>query len=231
MPVNPFLAAATAAKDPSPDTSVEPTPAPAPDAPAPAADKDPDPAPSTPATPAPPAPAPATAKDPSPDAPGPSRSGALRRRLSFNEVERLRHAYAYARDLADSATDTWETVTDTEERLAAEYGVSRSTVHGAVLGLTYPNAGGPLDIERRANFDQYVADREVLGPHAARSRAVKRRAGGTTAPASMVRVTATTPAGETWTRLFPIGTRVEVVVETSSVAGDDGGDDQPDSTS
>lgn len=241
MPVNPFLAHASAMETPAAPTP-ETTPSPTPAAPSDrAADTDPRPAADTHTTVDAPAADTATAPTSAPNAPTPSSSsvdapavtpepedqdGPRRRRMSHAEVEQLRLDFSYARALAaDGDAEMWETVTETETRLADQYAVSRSTVHNAVLGLTYPSAPGPIDVARRAAHDQYTEDRQVLGAGGARSRATHRRLHGSGVD-SVLHVRATLPDGSTWARVFPLGTRVEVMTETAGgVADEDAGED------
>lgn len=250
MPVNPFLAHASATETPA-APAPESTPSPTPAAPSDrAADTDPRPAtelvldkvlePTAAAadtakapTPAPSAPTP-TPSSSSVDAPavtpedqdGPRR----RRRMSHAEVEQLRLDFSYARALAaDGDAEMWETVTETETRLADQYAVSRSTVHNVVLGLTYPSAPGPIDVARRAAHDQYTEDRQVLGTGGARSRATHRRLHGSGVD-SVLHVRATLPDGSAWARVFPLGTRVEVMTETAGGVADEGAGDDVDTT-
>lgn len=243
MPVNPFLAHASATETPAapaPESTPSPTPAAPSDRAAdtrPAADTrahvdraaDTDPRPAGAPTPAPATSTPSSSSVGAPavtpeDQDGPRR----RRRMSHAEVEQLRLDFSYARALAaDGGAEMWETVTETEERLADQYAVSRSTVHNVVLGLTYPSAPGPIDVARRAAHDQYTEDRKVLGTGGARSRATHRRLHGSGVD-SVLHVRATLPDGSTWARVFPLGTRVEVMTETAGGVADEGAGDDVD---
>ena len=128
-------------------------------------------------------------------------------------MESIREAYQYSRELALSAPDaeSWESVGATEARLAQEYGVSVSTVHSIVLGLTYPDAPGPIDTERRASHEAYQADVARYGVEVARSRQRER-----TAVPAVLQVTVTAPDGTTSVEYHPEGTVVSVALVSAS---------------
>lgn len=160
-PINPFSAFDTHASDPTPSTPPRPAAPPRPATPTTPA------APSTPpAPPAPPAPAPST-----PAAPAPSPS-LTKPRLEDETIRDLREAYAYSRELARDAriAEEWETVGETEARLADQFGLSRSAVHEIVLGIRYADAPGPVAHARRARYETYLLERDRLGNKAARAR-------------------------------------------------------------
>lgn len=96
-----------------------------------------------------------------------------RKRLTHDQVAQIREAYTWARSAAWAAetAEEWENVAATEERLGREYGLSATSVHNLVLGLTYPDAPGPIDTTRRAAYEQYQADMKKFGANVARSRA------------------------------------------------------------
>lgn len=135
--------------------------------------------------------------------------GTRRRKLTDAEVEQLRNAYQYRRDLAESAesAEEWETVTDTLKRIAAESDglVTASALNRLVLGESYADAPGPLDsarIARRAH-NKELATR--LGAKAARSMASSTFRD--TAPSYVV-IEVTRPDGVTKEYTYPAGTVV-----------------------
>lgn len=71
-------------------------------------------------------------------------------RFTDEKIVKIRDAYEHQRYLADTDPDFTDTVMDTENRLAEEYGVSRSMIRRIVLGLAYADAGGPIDEQRAA---------------------------------------------------------------------------------
>lgn len=136
------------------------------------------------------------------------------RSLTDTEVREIRSKYVAARRAARAATtpQQWETSTDTEHRLGGEYGVSATTVHNVVLGLTYTDCGGPIDVARRSRLETYAAEVEIFGRKIAASRARD-----LVEAASCVQVAVTDPAGKTKTFYYPAGTTVAVSVESGSV--------------
>lgn len=141
-----------------------------------------------------------------------------RTRLSNEQVAQVRRDYEWARHLALTArtAEEWETVGETEARLARTHSISATTVHEIVLGLRYQDAPGPIDSARRARHDTYLAERELLGPAVARARMME-----VDVPvAAMVAVTVHTPGQEPVTTWHPAGTRVEVTAGTPSPAQD-----------
>lgn len=151
-----------------------------------------------------------------------------RGRLTDEQVEAIRVDWLYSRDLARTATDTdgWETQTDTEARLAAAYGTNRATVAKVVMGLSYVNAPGPIDVARRAAHDSL--------------REMKERTGTTDrSPAAMiqyptvVRLRVRDRAGNLLTQdWYPAGSTVEVatVDESESPLADMTADQAPTDT-
>lgn len=96
-----------------------------------------------------------------------------RKRLTHTQVAQIREAYKWARATAWAAdtAEQWENVATTEARLGREFGLSATSVHNLVLGITYPDAPGPVDLPRRAAYDRYRADVAKYGANVARSRA------------------------------------------------------------
>lgn len=135
--------------------------------------------------------------------------GTRRRKLTDAEVEQLRNAYQYRRDLAESAEspEEWETVSDTLKRIAAESDglVTASALNRLVLGESYADAPGPLDSARiaRRTRNKELANR--LGAKAARSMASSTFRD--TAPAYVV-IEVTRPDGSTKEYTYPAGTVV-----------------------
>ena len=202
----------------TPATVVRPSPPPAKDRPVP-------PRPGTADRPAPPlakdrpvpprpasAPASTSATEDQPaDAEAFTRTG--RRLLDNATVHALREDYRYSRELARYATvaEEWETVGETERRLAGEYGISATSVHETVLGLRYADAPGPIDTARRARYDRYVQERETLGDKAALARMRDVDLAGS-APVVVVTITqpGEDPQDATQT-IYPPGTTVSVM--------------------
>lgn len=152
--------------------------------------------------------------------------GTRRRKLTDDEVEHLRNAYKYRRDLAEAAEspDEWETITDTLKRIAAESDglVTASALNRLVLGESYATAPGPLDSARiaRRSRNRDLADR--LGMKAARSMASSTFRD--TAPAYVV-IEVTRPSGSTKEFTYPAGTAVTVrTYEGTKPAKDKGTD-------
>ena len=217
-PVNPFAAFEdpavedpTAKKDPQPAAQ-------------PVEDPEPDPEPEDPTQPEP-------AQDGPEDPETFTRTG--RRLMDPATVQALRGDYEYSRDLAKGATtaEEWETVGDTERRLAKEYGVSATTVHEVVLGLRYPNAPGPIDVARRARYDRYLAERETLGEKAALARMRDVDTASDTSAAVVV-VAVTLPDqdhADSTQYIYPPGTVVSVTTldkTTADKAAQDSSQDQ-----
>lgn len=156
-----------------------------------------------------------------------------RRLMDPATVQALRGDYEYSRDLAKGATtaEEWETVGDTERRLAKEYGVSATTVHEVVLGLRYPNAPGPIDVARRARYDRYLAERETLGEKAALARMRDVDTASDTSAAVVV-VAVTLPDqdhADSTQYIYPPGTVVSVTTldkATADKAAQDSSQDQ-----
>lgn len=78
-------------------------------------------------------------------------------RLTDDQIIEIRETYDHQRDLADNDPEYYETVMDTEERLAGRFDLSRSMIRRIVLGLSYAEVGGPIDEQRRA------ADKSAAG--------------------------------------------------------------------
>lgn len=152
--------------------------------------------------------------------------GTRRRKLTDDEVEKLRNAYKFRRDLAEAAEtpEDWETVNDTLKGIAAESDglVTASALNRLVLGESYANAPGPLDsarIARRAHSKE-LATR--LGPEAARSMS---RSSFRDAPPAYVVIEVTRPSGSTKEFTYPAGTAVTVrTYEGTKPAKDKGTD-------
>lgn len=161
----------------------------------------------------PPAETPETDKDTTKAKPADTLTGwgTRRRKLTDDEVEKLRRDYKFRRDLADAAEspEDWETVNDTLKGIAAESGglVTPSALNRLVLGESYVNAPGPLDsarIARRAH-NKELATR--LGGDVARSMA---RATAHATPPAYVIIEVTRPNGVTREFTYPAGTQVTV---------------------
>ena len=153
--------------------------------------------------------------------------GTRRRKLTDAEVEQLRKAYKFRRDLAESAesADDWETVNDTLKGVAAESGglVTASALNRLVLGESYANAPGPLDsvrIARRAH-NKELAKR--LGGEVARSMAGS-PCNDPTPSYEVIEVTR--PDGSTKEYTYPAGTVVTLRTGEGTTAPkpDKGGD-------
>lgn len=74
-------------------------------------------------------------------------------RFTDEDIVSIRTIYANARrssEELDPADEDYETVLDTEERLATAFRVSRSMIRRIVIGLAYADAGGPIDEQRQA---------------------------------------------------------------------------------
>lgn len=143
--------------------------------------------------------------------------GTRRRKLTDDEVERLRKAYKFRRDLAEAAEspEDWETVNDTLKGVSEESDglVTPSALNRLVLGESYVDAPGPLDTARAARraHSREVAAR--LGGDVARSMA---RAGRNVAAPSHVVMEVTRPGGQTKSYTYPAGT----VITMRTVEGD-----------
>lgn len=147
--------------------------------------------------------------------------GTRRRRLTDSEVEAIRVAYKYRRDLAKTSTraDEWETITETIKDVARDHNVSVDVANRAVLGLSYPHAPGPIDTARRMRHDAASSLRERVG-----GRIDGRSLSYSTTEimdtyAACVTITVYDPdKDKTRTFRYPAGTRVTV---STSVSGDD----------
>lgn len=110
-------------------------------------------------------------------------------KLDDEQVAQIRMIYASAREYSDEVgpdDEGYQTITETEERLATTFGVSQPMIRRIVLGLSYASVGGPLDERRRA-----VA-KEVLDE----------------TPPTAVRVTVTRPGGQPKVYVHPPGTTI-----------------------
>lgn len=144
--------------------------------------------------------------------------GTRRRRLTDDEVRAIRETYKYRRDLAltGSNPDDWETVTDTLKGVARDHNVSQGVVNRAVLGLSYTDAPGPIDVVRRAHYDDNNALRRQLG--GVDGRSLPRTLGDAPRQAACVTITVHDPeTDKTRTFRYPAGTKVTV----TTTLGDD----------
>ena len=123
-------------------------------------------------------------------------------RLTDDQIIEIRETYEHQRDLADNDPEYYETVMDTEERLAGRFELSRSMVRRIVLGLSYAEVGGPIDEQRRAS-DKSAAGEVV---HTA------------------ARITITRPGSKPKSYVHPPGTTVlvEPIVEDPNDYGESG---------
>lgn len=135
--------------------------------------------------------------------------GRRRRFLTDDEVEQLRKTYAYRRELAENATspDEWETVTETIKGIAYESDglVTPSALNRLVIGESYANAPGPIDLGRASRRAAYKEHRDNIGAKAARSWSQGTR--HDVAPAVVV-IEVTRPGGKTREFVYPAGTVV-----------------------
>lgn len=120
-------------------------------------------------------------------------------RLDPSAVEQLRTVYARAREYSDEVgpdDEGFQTLTQTETRLAEAFKISQPMVRRIVLGLSYPDAPGPIDTARRARA------KEVLDE----------------APPTAVRLTVTRPGHAPTEFVYGPGTTVlvEPIVEDVS---------------
>lgn len=151
-----------------------------------------------------------------------------RGRLTDEQVAAIRNEWLYSRELATSAVDAeqWETQTDTEKRLADHYGTNRATVAKVVMGLSYVNAPGPIDVARRAAHESLREMKERTGT-ADRSPAAMIQY------PTVVRLRVRDRAGNLLTQdWFPAGSTVEVatVDESESPLADMTVDQEPTDT-
>ena len=158
-----------------------------------------------------------------------------RRLMDSATVQALREDYEYSRDLAKGATtpEEWETVGDTERRLAQDYGVSATTVHEVVLGLRYSSAPGPIDTARRARYDRYLTERQTLGEKAALARMRDVDTASDTSAAVVV-VAVTLPDqdhADSTQYIYPPGTVVSVTTLDKATADKAAQDSSQDQTS
>ena len=80
-------------------------------------------------------------------------------RLDPSEVEQLRTVYARAREYSDEVgpdDEGFQTLTQTETRLGEAFKISQPMVRRIVLGLSYPDAPGPIDTARRARAKEVL---------------------------------------------------------------------------
>lgn len=157
---------------------------------------------------------------PTPPALQPRARTGQRRRLSQAEAREVRVQFQYRRELANDpdSPEDWETVSDTENALAQEYGISRSSITNVVTGQTYPDAGGPIDRHRAARRELYEREAAQFGPEVARSRLMSYRDTGQALPASIT-LTVQEPGKKPRTFTYAAGTTVTV-----ATTAQDGGD-------
>lgn len=112
------------------------------------------------------------------------------RKLNNDQVVEIRYAYEHQRELAESDDPDYpnEPVYVTENRLAADNGVSRSLIRKIVLGLVYADLDGPLDERRRASAKEVVNAR----------------------PPTSVEVVIIAPGKDPKTYTYPAGTAVTI---------------------
>ena len=151
--------------------------------------------------------------------------GTRRRKLTDAEVEHLRKAYKFRRDLAESAesAEDWETVNDTLKGVAAESDglVTASALNRLVLGESYADAPGPLDSARIARRAHNKALANRVGPEAARS--MSRSSFRDATPAYVV-IEVTRPDGATKQYTYPAGTTVTLHTNEGTTAPKPGKD-------
>lgn len=94
--------------------------------------------------------------------------------LSDQAVEAIREKYEWYRQLDEGEAGA-ESDSQRDRRVAEEFGVSADTVRQAVMGLSHPTAGGPIDHARRTRRDLYARERVSLGETEARRRLQLRR--------------------------------------------------------
>lgn len=140
-----------------------------------------------------------------------------RKRLTHDQVAKIREAYMWARATAWAAdtAEQWENVATTEARLGREFGLSATSVHNLVLGITYPDAPGPVDLPRRAAYDRYRADVAKYGVNVARSRS---RDTNPTAP--QLRLEVKDPDGKVTSQVLSPGSVVRLEYVAGSPAQD-----------
>lgn len=129
--------------------------------------------------------------------------------LPEDQVRALREEYKALRDQATSGPDQWEDVTTTDDALAAKYGITRKSVAELVIGRTRRAAGGPIDMGRRAESDQFRSDSREYGTSEAHRRKRYRQA-MSTPPASPLTVTITIPGQKDRVMTVPSGSVVSV---------------------
>lgn len=129
--------------------------------------------------------------------------------LPEDQTRALREEYKAIRERVSASIDTWEDPTATDDYLAAKYGITRKSVGEIVTGRTRRVAGGPIDMSRRAEMDQFRSDCREYGTYEARRRQRYRRATGT-APASPLTVTITIPGQADRKMTVPSGSVVTI---------------------
>lgn len=167
-----------------------------------------------------PTPEPAREVNSSPSADGQDAAGEKRRRLTTREAKEIRNKYQYLRELAESpeSPDDWRSVRSTEIELGRKYDASQATIRSVVLGLTFKNAGGPIDHHRRDRHDQYLINKNNLGPEVARSMNMSYRETPVVPSGKMV-VEVQKPGKHAREYIYPPGTRI-----TAYILGQDGQD-------
>jgi len=109
-------------------------------------------------------------------------------KLDDEKVRQIRSIYASAREYSEDVgpdDEGYQTVTQTEERLAETFGVSQPMIRRIVLGLSYASVDGPLDERRRATAKEVLDEK----------------------PPKSVRVTIQRPGGSAKSYVHPPGTQ------------------------
>lgn len=81
----------------------------------------------------------------------PNKTEDSRRKLTPAQVEDIRYLYEQSRGITFDTGEP-ESVRELDHRLADEFGVSVPTIQKIVMGLSYKEVVGPIDVERRAEF-------------------------------------------------------------------------------
>lgn len=143
--------------------------------------------------------------------PGATQFG--RSHLSDDQVAALRQEYEDRRRRAvTNGPEGWEDVSNTDAHLANAYGITTKSVAELVTGRTRRRAGGPIDVDRRAESDQYRADRAEGGNAYAKQMARYRLAcHHDTRQAPPVTVGVQVPGKDPYVKVYPAGTIVSLV--------------------
>lgn len=129
--------------------------------------------------------------------------------LTDAKIRELRHLHADIRRESLEDPTSYETPTATDKYVADMYGITVAAVARIVMGMNRPDAGGPVDALRAAEWRQFREDANTTTEAVARRRRAWRK-DSHNRPLAPLTVTVTSPSGEVQTIQTPAGSTVSV---------------------